>query len=112
MQGNQTRMFPESSECSDDTNPSCSNTRTDDNAQSAVGFAAGAALLRARADATSPLYADVATGIVRYVYNQSGAHLTSGSPFLSGNSSGARGLVVWFTNTWYVKVRNPHVSVR
>jgi hypothetical protein len=68
-----------------------------------VGFAAGAVLLELLANATptrrtlvlSEQYAAIATGIVTYVYSQSGAQMSGVS-----KDDGSRGQVAWFTNTW------------
>eukprot|EP01045_Picozoa_sp_COSAG04_P012848 COSAG04_NODE_882_length_9663_cov_8.381639_3_plen_546_part_00 len=64
----------------------CANTRTDDNAQSAIGIAVGGVLLN------DTKYKTIAAAIVDYVYTTSGAQETP-----QNRSDGSRGLVDWFT---------------
>jgi len=64
----------------------CANTRTDDNAQSAIGIAVGGVLLN------NTKYKKIASSIVDYVYTTSGAQETP-----QNRSDGSRGLVDWFT---------------
>ena len=63
----------------------CANTRTDDNAQSAIGIAVGGVLLN------EAKYKTIAAAIVDYVYTTSGAQETP-----QNRSDGSRGLVDWY----------------
>lgn len=79
-------------QCRPLSDPVCSNTRTDDNAQASAGLAAGAALLGAKAERD---YARIALEVVTYVYVHSQAQMAGVS-----KDDGSRGQVGWFTNSW------------
>jgi hypothetical protein len=64
----------------------CANTRTDDNAQSAVGIAVAGVLLK------NLRYVKVAEAIIDYVYNTSGAQENPADKSLA-----SRGMIDWFT---------------
>lgn len=74
--------------CSAKTNRDqiCANTRTDDNAQSAVGIGVAGVLLN------NSKYKLIAKAIVEYVYTTSGSQ-----EHPANKSDGSRGLVDWFT---------------
>lgn len=64
----------------------CANTRTDDNAQSAIGIGVAGVLLN------NSKYKLIAKAIVEYVYTTSGSQERP-----TNKSDGSRGLVDWFT---------------